>query len=429
MDSLRYKDLPLMDEVHAMTFNGSRGTGKLSPEERQVLARYRSDLRRAERFVVDDDAVRLVCRLSHEIEKLKSWAFLARLPHEPMWVEFDLHVKIREFEAMGTLRHKFDPARVSPRLGMLFVRDEDDSPRWLCYQFTLFGGGAMPDPLAFVFDPEGSAAFPVTGSRRWRSPTLSRRPNFPRLPMKVSGRYLDDDSRAIFGDCPAEHSVYGVFGQNPDVREFEAQRSFRNDGSLDVSGQDVVVAPSWFSDQAAVVADPFWEARFRGRDPKELNKTLLLQARELSGALRWVVTLLATINALPRDVREVATRTGRRHVGANVLPYLQHRTVSIKLPRDDRVVWARKSLDRSVHSAKRAWGPVRGHWRVMERGKSTRTCRHEPEGIEPGVGLCPKCGLLVRWVEFPDGRGDPDVGIVNHDAYRVVADRKERRAS
>jgi hypothetical protein len=37
-----------------------------------VQAHYRAKLRSAARFALDDDAVRLVCRLTHEPEKLFS---------------------------------------------------------------------------------------------------------------------------------------------------------------------------------------------------------------------------------------------------------------------------------------------------------------------------------------------------------------------
>src|SRR5262249_33787458 len=144
-----------------------------------------------------------------------------------------------------------------------------------------------------------------------------------------------------------------------------------------------------------------------------LKQLALIEARELSGVLRWIVCLLACINELPRDVRPVATRPGKRPVGLHMLPYLRHSNLSLRLPRDNRVVWAPRQLDKSFRNAQRAQHGVMGHWRVIERGKSTHICRHLPTMVEEGVGICERCEMLVRWIDAHT-RGDPALGIVEH---------------
>lgn len=73
-------------------------------------------------------------------------------------------------------------------------------------------------------------------------------------------------------------------------------------------------------------------------------------------------------------------------------------------------------------SKRRAWHPVRGHWRVVERGKKLPIlCRHEPTEVDNGLALCTRCERLIRWIELPHGRGDPRLGIVNRTAYEVKA--------
>jgi hypothetical protein len=139
--------------------------------------------------------------------------------------------------------------------------------------------------------------------------------------------------------------------------------------------------------------------------------------------LRWLMTLLAAINHLPREIKPVQTLVGKRAVGANILPYFQHRTINIKLPRDERIVWAHKHMQSALRNAPRAWHQVSGHWRIIERGKTpTYICRHLPTMVEAGLGMCERCQLLIRWIPTHH-RGDPNVGIVEH-TYNVTAKRR-----
>ena len=86
--------MPLMDAVYGWCFQSTIAGRRLAPEARRIQARYRMLLRGAERFVLDDDAVRLVCELSHERNRLIGWSFLARLPYDTLRIEYDTHVKM-----------------------------------------------------------------------------------------------------------------------------------------------------------------------------------------------------------------------------------------------------------------------------------------------------------------------------------------------
>jgi hypothetical protein len=382
------------DRVHAMTFADTLMGRRVSGDAKFVLARHRANLRNAERFVLDDEAVRLVCHLSHERDRLSNWAFLARLPHSPMWVEFNLHTKVDEWQKMGTLQVPFDPEQVSPVVGYLLYKDGNSASRWICHEFCDLNGTPYPGLLAYVFDPEGDGM--VAGSATWGSPTLSRRVGFPRVPGTIS---FDDGSANAETTIDPEYVLCGVF---------------KSAGSR---GDPRIVSPDWFVQRASAIVEPFWDAT----KPDLLNEIVLKEVREQAGIMRWLMTMLAAINALPRDVHPVATRTGRRAVGMRELPYLRHSNLAIRLPRDNRVVWARRSLDRDAKAARRlAWHPVMSHWRVIERGKSTHLCRHEPTMVEEGVGLCTRCEMMIRWIEVPNGRGDPSIGVVEH-VHRVAA--------
>ncbi len=414
--SARQIDLPLMDRLHTMTFAPKLMGRSLNAASRRILTSYRIKLRQAERFVIDDDAVKLVCRLSHEQERLAGWSFLARLPYQVIWLEFNLHTKVREFEIMETLRRRFNPEEVSPVIGYLLYKDGHSNSRWIAHEFKELMGEIVPGMIAFLFDPENQGIAAVMGSETWNSPTLSRRPNFPRIPATVRAADLDDrpaGGRAdwtdttkdgdILTEVDPEFVLCGVFGQG---------------------GGTTLAAPEWFSSRGAAIVDPFWEHYLSERPVDSVNNLMAMEVMEQAGVLRWLVTLFATINGLPRAVKPINSRPGRRTMGMNTVPYLQHSNLSITIPRDDRVVWARQHLDREAHGARRAWHRVIGHWRIIERGRAPRQmCRHEPVMVENGVGMCNRCQLMIRWIEVPNGRGDPALGMIEH-TYTIHGKRR-----
>lgn len=386
----------LADDVQAMTFATKLFGHTFDPAIKTHLARYRAQLRRAERFIVDDDAVRLCCHLSHEKDRFRGWSFLARLPYSVMWLDLDLHAKVREFDKMKSLEHPFDPMSVSPRIGYLLYHDGNSATRWIAHAFSYMSqaGSVLPCPFSYVFDPEGEGD--INGSLTFGSPTLSRRIGPIRTSVTTTDGRFDVET-------PPESVMCGVFEN--------------------VEGE--IRAPEWFSKRAAVIVDPIWDSLIQN---DKLYKILPDQLEEERGAFRYLITLLAAINSIPRDVRPMNVRAGTRTVGMRQLPFLRHNNLTLTVPRDDQVIWMRNHMDRAAAGRRRAWHTVMGHWRVIERGKARGLCRHEPTMVESGVGICQKCELMVRWITLPNGRGDPSVGMVDH-AYRLAARKRGKALS
>jgi hypothetical protein len=304
----------------------------------------------------------------------------------------------------------------------LFYKDGDSDTRWIAHEFKKMDNGeVIPGMIAFLFDPEGDGRTPVRGSATWKSPTLSRIPNFPRTPVSIQlGTADNSDNRHEFiaeTTVDPEFPLCGLIGQR-------VATGMDIEDALDRM-QTSLTAPDWFVSRAAAVIDPFWQTHFAHRPAKILNNLISLEVTEQSGILRWLVTMFASINGLPRQIKPLHTRPGT-HSAAVIhrLPFLRHANLSIDIPRDNRVMWARKSLDRSVSNGRKVgWHPVIGHFRVIEYGKARgQRCRHDPVMVENGVGMCTKCELMIRWIELPDGRGDPTIGVVNH-TYKIRGKR------
>lgn len=386
----------MMDDVHHWLFQRKVSGMSITDSSRAVMLKDRTLLRGAQRFTLDDDSVKLICHLSHEFDRLEGWSFLARLPYDVTWIELSLHTKVREFEQMGKLRYKFNPEEVSPQIGYLMYRDAPDtsSPRWVCQAFLRQDNGEiMPSIVAYVFDPEGDPKFPIRGSSFWHASTLSLRPNFPRMPVIAA---LKDGE--VTTACDPEILISGMV-------------HWEKHG---ISG------PSWMTPKVAVIIDPWWEAHLEERLKSNFVRTcrlILNDVKENSGHLRWLVTMLAAINGLPKEVKQRTASKGARSVGMYKVPYFHSSDISLTIPREDRIIYAHKMLNHAASSVHRPWHLVKGHWRVVEPGKRKYMCRHVPVMVEQGLGMCERCELLVRWIK-DHSRGDATLGVVDH-GYNV----------
>lgn len=404
-------DIPFFERVNAWSYAKKIQGRRVSDKARSIMLHHRSTLRRAQRFVIDDDAVRLACHLSHERDRLEPFTFLARLPYVPMWIEYNLHAKIREFDRMGRLRKSpGDLLRHVPHtMGLLLDLDRGSETRWNCHVFVsesdpnVKQDWVFPDFLAYVFDPACNGQIPVRGSAQWNAPTLSMRPDFPR--QKADIEYEMENGQIITRETEIdpEFNVIGVFEH----------------------GATSVGAPDFFANKTAVIVEPWWDAwHHTAEDRARLDHMAFIDARELTGMLRWLICLLAAINGLPRDVAARPTRPGHRLIGANVIPYLGAHNLSIKIPKDGNIRHVALTLERSGRNQRRRWHRVIGHWRIIDAGRNPRGiwCKHMPALIDdqdPHLGLCEKCQMLIRWIP-QHTRGDPEIGIVDHPTYTVT---------
>lgn len=401
---------PMMDDVHQFLFKGWKRS-KNNESFQFHLRRYREALRRARRFVIDDDMVRLACHLAHESPKIGTWAVLARLPYDTIWIEHDLHTKLREFEHMGKLKNKFQQKQVSPRAGYLMQR-EPDSTRWIATEFAYLGKDAEPDfnnpdsgswgmdmanmeivpsPTVIVFDPEGTSFRQVTGSTILKSPTYSLMEGSVPLEGKLQvGDHLVDTK------LDPEFALVGMYEPS------------------ETGTVPRAVPPAWAQFKVAAVPEPLWAAHYGAGGPEKYKSFMALVAHDMqerAGLLRYLICLLGSMNDAPTGVRHVTGRKGERSVGPNRLKYFDHSVVTVNVPKSKAVKFVSRTLDKAATHAQRALHQVRGHYRVIEYGnKLPYVCRHVPLVMEDGVGFCERCERMIRWIDDHE-RGDPRLGI------------------
>ncbi|MBO0736416.1 MAG: hypothetical protein J2P48_07590, partial [Alphaproteobacteria bacterium] len=246
--------LPLADEIYRFTFNEkSMSSRRAPPGALAAQRRYRPKLRDARRFILDDDAVRLISRLSHERDRFDAWAFLARLPHDPMWLEFNLHTKVQELNTLQKHPPPFIPTEVPRRLGFLLYND-DDNVRWVCHEFYDFTNthaagmehrfNYQPGMLDYVFDPEGDLDTVLRGSKVWKTKTLSQLDWFPKIPLRIACPH--DGSPLVEGTIDPEICLCGVFDL---VEEVAGQRDPKTGV---IRAENFLKPPDWFASRAAV---------------------------------------------------------------------------------------------------------------------------------------------------------------------------------
>jgi hypothetical protein len=190
------RDLSLMDMVLAETYASKPFGLKNDPASAAVALAQRQRLKLAERFVLDDDAVRLIVNLQLEHRSFakvggliraapirEDWLALARLPHNVMWIEFNSQVEGKAAQDAGL--KEIDLDKWPKRTGYLIFKDGEQTPtRWVCHEFYSVkedDGRILvhPGAIAYVFDPEGDDKSPLRGSYLWKSPTLSLRSGLP----------------------------------------------------------------------------------------------------------------------------------------------------------------------------------------------------------------------------------------------------------
>ena len=357
-------DRPFLDDVHRFTYAPPKALRRLIGLEGELI-RTRAELRRAHRFSIGDTTVELAARASLQTQRLPLWIRLARLPFEPMWIEFDQHVKMRALQQHSRFDEPVDLANVSRPYGVLLSPDSGSKTRWTAREFGLMVDKdteeVMPNTLVHVIDPEGTQAVPVKGGMG--------RPN-------VSGE-IAGTTEGI------EYALMGFGGRAGDRLS-------------------IAIAP-WYQHRVGAVLDPLYRLmlnaeRERNGPRADARWASIVEnyAIEYRGSQRVLIALMAALNEAPTETITTTPRPGRKTVRGREIPFLSYNVMRIVVPPVRVLPWLTRKLTEAYQ--RRRWHQVRGHWRRY---------RDETGAVSRSV-----------WIAS-HFRGDTTVGVVTHD-YAVT---------
>ena len=276
----------------------------------------------------------------------------ARLPGEITWIEYNL----RNCQARSNelLGHEFDPTQTPAREGWLLMRHPGVETAYRAHIVS-------HDPDIEHGDGFDTWTFPV--ALAW---TADMDTVIPWRPIPFG----DEGAR------PSEVST-GLLGYRTDRAGFVFS--------------DMITTPD---------------------QPKQMAELL----KEWSGVQRRMWALLATINDLPVEIRDV--KASRGFMGARQYrKFLDFKTITLTVPQP----MYRKTIRNALAAAHRRGGPVRMHWRQDWRRPLSALCDHDWDADDKHM-FCKLCKGRKIWIDA-HVRGDTSKGFVVHDF--VVTRAKE----
>jgi hypothetical protein len=332
-------------------------------------AKWHDALRRAKRFVLDDemstflgelgtrafvrDKVPGIVSRNKIIDRLRIGA---RLPSEVTWIEYNLRLcQTRSQELLG---NPCEPMEMPEREGWLLIRHPKLETAFRAHVVS-------HDPNVDHGDGFNTWTFPVAMAWTADEDTV--------LPWR-SILFAEESMR------PSELST-GLVGYKTDRAGYVYS--------------DLIQTPN---------------------QPKLVANLL----REWSGVQRRMWALLSTINDLPVELREVRPAKGFVARGA-YRRFLDHRTVTLTVP----VTKYTKVIRSALAIAHRRGGPVREHWRQDWRRPLSALCEHE-WGADETHMFCNHCKGRKIWVH-EHTRGDTTRGFTTHDFTVTHGDDKRSK--
>lgn len=413
---------PSLADVFVSSTYGWAKAFKFNAKEEKVVqpivTTYRSAVRQANRFVLDNDFVEYATEVSSHTpaHKLLYRLQFATLPYDKTWIEFDLRTKVRVMRRIHGLTGI--PEGVANRMGLLLERvdatmstvtmvceglhgDNLTCPNMTGYLFTL-----DERHLPYNRTYHGLTAFDMA----YRMKKLQQMEQF-------SDILKDADAEQIMRNV-TRGAMWGY------TRESKA-----GSGILDSPADFVsrVTVPSFLERHGEVAFTPFYDLFERAKKLGHTSMTKLSsvingEITEFSGMMRWLVCVLAMLNEVPTTSELIKPmHTMRAGLTRRVAAFDFHR-VTLRLPKTKPVPWIERHL--SNVERKHKAHEVRQHWRTY---LALHACKKEEHNWEydynEGYRLCGKCMSFSRLIH-EHVRGDPSLGWVRKE-YMIKPNRQE----
>lgn len=346
--------------------------GRTRREMDAAMLQFRIDMRKANRFELDNEFVRLATAAAYnKPEKVLSRIGVANLPYETTWVEFNLHAKVQQSIDQGTAQHPTLEG-VPSRYGLLLKRNPARRSAW---HMTMVG----------ELDLEGQHVVTV-------HPTSFK---FDADELLVSS---DPD---ILCDNPRAASAYawgylGAEETNP-VRRAAIDQLVRH-------GMPAI-HPAYAGHFKRAIATGIRS------EIEAAQEAVLANANESVALLRWTVTVLAMLNEIPVRNDHVQPNGQHRARLNTSRPLMDFHRLTLKLPKTRQQAYVERKLNHL--SWRNRAHEVLSHWRTYP--KPNMCAAHQwLYDHQNGYRLCETCEAFGRLI--PEHvRGDPKLGWVRKD--------------
>lgn len=316
-----------------------------------------SHIAQARKFVLDTSMSAFMADLGYSslnacrthkqrVELIEGMRKLSRLPHALTWIEFDKQAHRRRVKEAYHPEIEAEPDSVPDQSGWLLMQHPSLETAFMAIHCT-----------SHSWDGKERMAVPSSGQFAYAWTVDDTTPPWPRDPFY----HRDQPGRLHTGEEERPVSPAGVLT-----------------GILDYRSETISVLPMpHFSPEADKL---FKDSAFWAFNP----------LGELSHDLRYLWSLLATINDLPTAMTHVRPSKGHM-VRGNYRRYSEHTLITLTVPAKRYRTVAKRALA----SARRRGHQVRGHWRR--------------DRFHPGERI---------WIR-EHVRGDTSIGFVLHD-YTVT---------
>lgn len=377
------------------TFKLKGRTRKMAEE---YASKYRQEMRKAHRFVLDDAFTRYSSEVSTRTEDPKKLLYrlqFATLPYEYTWIEFDARAKMRVIRAIHRPGVVFqDEHEIPERMGMLLHRMTDTT--WVCTIVcapTTEGMPVVPNLLSYL----------VALDER----EFDRERTYDDCEVLKAGKLFEsahEASRHITNFAKAALWGYGNFDGKPDGL-LDAKQAAKSQPILPTFLErhgDAAMSRMFNVFTARAAADADSAERF-----EKLAEVAAVEMREFTGFMRWLVTVLAMLNEVPLRARHVQpSGEYRTRMGSKKL--LDYHTLTLHVPKLRPIPYIERKLSNRAH--KNRAHEVRSHWRTYLGDDPCRREEHNWEyDHDEGYRLCGTCMSFSRLIH-EHVRGDATLG-------------------
>jgi len=382
-------------------------TGDDQAERKRHALSLRTRVIESRRFYANEDVSRSAARLGLDNpDILMGMLRNARLPFEKVWIEWHNRAHIEE---TGD-----DVADDAPeKIGAFIQRIDEDKP---IYRMNICGMdgkgyGVAESPLSYIwnaYEPiEDILAIPDT-------------------------KFICDLMKPVWDEITPSSEVMPERMIRISCLGSAYSRALRGltSNTVDLSGEenepDYGVADHYieqtnqFSNHFTIVLNPALRKWLRNAtNHLELRKYIARDLIESAGTVRYVVSLLAMINQGDYISREPSVRPShKRMMGNRLVPYLDHWTVTMKVPRKIAEQKIRHAYAERA-STEMPRQEIIGHWK-QRHNTGDPNCEHVFVPKTHNHEHCALCGRF-RWHVKEYMRGNAEIGFVTKDRLLVEA--------